>query len=146
MGISRRIEDDVERKRLRQVFAELKLPKDVGFIVRTAASGRSEQELIRDAQFLYKLWKRLEKIAQEPVNLVFLDIQMPDIDGFNLIRRIRSNPLLRISSVPIIAVTALAMDGDRQRCLDAGANAYLSKPIQLRNLLEAIERLMPLIS
>ncbi|MCX5710730.1 MAG: ribonuclease E/G, partial [Candidatus Omnitrophica bacterium] len=60
-GISRRIEDDAERKRLRQLFSELKLPKDVGFIVRTAASGKSKLELMRDAQFLYKLWKRLEK-------------------------------------------------------------------------------------
>ncbi len=62
VGISRRIEDDAERKRLRQIFNELKLPKDVGFIVRTAACGKSKQELMRDAQFLYKLWKRLEKI------------------------------------------------------------------------------------
>jgi len=63
VGISRRIEDDIERKRLRQIFNELKLPKDVGFIVRTAACGKSKQELMRDAQFLYKLWKRLEKIT-----------------------------------------------------------------------------------
>ena len=64
-GISRRIENEVERRRLKEIFKKLKLPDPVGFIVRTAASGRSEQELIRDAQFLYKLWKRLEKIAQE---------------------------------------------------------------------------------
>ncbi|MFH1191681.1 MAG: Rne/Rng family ribonuclease [Candidatus Omnitrophota bacterium] len=64
-GISRRIEDETERRRLRDIFKKLKLPDPVSFIVRTAASGRSEQELIRDAQFLYKLWKRLEKIAQE---------------------------------------------------------------------------------
>lgn len=62
VGISRRIEDDAERRRLRQLFSELKLPKDVGFIVRTAASGKSKHELSRDAQFLYKLWKRLEKV------------------------------------------------------------------------------------
>lgn len=61
VGISRRIEEDEERKRLRQVFQELKLPKDVGFIVRTAASGKSKQELLRDANFLLKLWRRLEK-------------------------------------------------------------------------------------
>jgi ribonuclease G len=61
VGISRRIEDDAERKRLRQLFSELKLPKDVGFIVRTAASGKSKLELMRDAQFLYKLWKRLDR-------------------------------------------------------------------------------------
>ena len=64
IGISRRIEDDAERRRLRLIFAELKLPKDVGFIVRTAASGKPKQELLRDAQFLYKLWKRLEKTGQ----------------------------------------------------------------------------------
>ncbi len=90
-----------------------------------------------------ELFKRLELVQPD---IILMDIQMPDIDGFNLIRRIRSNPLLRISSVPIIAVTALAMDGDRERCLDAGANAYLSKPIQLRNLLEVIERIRPLTS
>lgn len=65
VGISRRIEDDAERKRLRQIFRELNLPKDVGFIVRTAASGKSKQELNRDAQFLIKLWRRLEKIMAQ---------------------------------------------------------------------------------
>jgi ribonuclease G len=65
IGISRRIEDDAERRRLRQVFNELNLPKDVGFIVRTAASGRSKQELMRDAQFLLKLWGRIKKIINE---------------------------------------------------------------------------------
>ena len=63
-GISRRIEDEAERRRLREIFKGLKFPDPVGFIVRTASSGRSQQELIRDAQFLYKMWKRLEKNAQ----------------------------------------------------------------------------------
>ena len=65
IGISRRIEDEEERRRLRNVLQELKLPKDVGFIVRTAAGSKPKQELARDAQFLYKLWKRLEKLAQQ---------------------------------------------------------------------------------
>ncbi|MCX5705588.1 MAG: Rne/Rng family ribonuclease [Candidatus Omnitrophica bacterium] len=60
IGVSRRIDDDEERKRLRTIFHELKLPKDVGFIVRTAASGKSKQELMHDAQFLLKLWQRME--------------------------------------------------------------------------------------
>ena len=64
IGISRRIEDDAERRRLRLVFSELKLPGEVGFIVRTAAIHKSKQELLRDAQFLFKLWKRLEKLAE----------------------------------------------------------------------------------
>jgi ribonuclease G len=61
IGVSRRIEDDEERRRLRAVFNDLKLPKDIGFIVRTAASGKSKQELMHDAQFLLKLWGRLER-------------------------------------------------------------------------------------
>lgn len=64
IGVSRRIEEDDERRRLRQVFAELKLPNDVGFIVRTAAQGKSKQELGHDANFLLKLWRRLEKVIQ----------------------------------------------------------------------------------
>lgn len=64
LGVSRRIEDEQERRRLRQVFQELRLPGDVGFIVRTAASGKSKQELYRDAKFLLKLWKRIENIMR----------------------------------------------------------------------------------
>jgi ribonuclease G len=60
-GVSRRIEDDEERRRLRQILQELKLPKEVGFIVRTVASGKNKNELMRDAIFLIKLWKRVEK-------------------------------------------------------------------------------------
>lgn len=60
IGVSRRIEDEAERRRLRTILSELKIP-EVGFIVRTAASGRTKQELARDAQFLFKLWKRLQK-------------------------------------------------------------------------------------
>ncbi len=62
VGVSRRIEDVAEKQRLKTIFNELKLPKDVGFIVRTAASGKSKRELLHDAQFLLKLWKRLEKL------------------------------------------------------------------------------------
>jgi ribonuclease G len=64
VGISRRIDDEVERKRLKQALLELRLPQDVGFIVRTAASGKSKQELIRDANFLLKLWERIAKSIQ----------------------------------------------------------------------------------
>lgn len=62
IGVSRRIEDEEERRRLRSILAELKLPKNTGFIVRTAAAGKSKKELLRDANFLLKLWKRIEKI------------------------------------------------------------------------------------
>jgi ribonuclease G len=65
IGVSRRIEDEGERKRLRQTLSELKLPKDLGFIVRTAAMGRSKKELLGDAHFLVKLWGRLDKISRK---------------------------------------------------------------------------------
>jgi ribonuclease G len=64
IGVSRRIEDEEERKRLKLLIREIKLPKDAGFIVRTVASGKSKQEILRDAQFLFKLWKRLQKVIQ----------------------------------------------------------------------------------
>jgi ribonuclease G len=64
IGISRRIEEEEERRRLKLVLLDLGLPKDVGFIVRTATAGKSKQELSRDAHFLLKLWKRMEKVIE----------------------------------------------------------------------------------
>jgi Rne/Rng family ribonuclease len=61
IGISRRIEDAEERKRLRQILGEMKLPGDVGYIVRTVAEGKDKKDLQRDAQFLLKMWRRIEK-------------------------------------------------------------------------------------
>jgi signal transduction histidine kinase/CheY-like chemotaxis protein len=69
--------------------------------------------------------------------LILMDIQMPKMDGLTAIRRIRENP--RFVHTPIIALTALAMPGDRERCLQAGANLHLTKPVRLRDLSLAIE-------
>jgi PAS domain S-box-containing protein len=73
--------------------------------------------------------------------LVLMDIQMPGINGLEVIRRIR-NDITPAASVPIIALTALAMQGDKERCLAAGADAYLSKPVIIRDLIEMIETLL----
>jgi len=62
-GISRRIEDEKERKRLRSVLEGLRLPKNVGFIVRTAAVGTSAREILRDARLLLRLWSRIKKVS-----------------------------------------------------------------------------------
>ncbi len=80
----------------------------------------------------------LERLEQVRADIILMDIQMPGIDGIDVIRRVRSHPAPRVASLPIIAVTALAMDDDRDRCLAAGANVYLSKPVQLSVLLKMI--------
>ena len=70
-------------------------------------------------------------------DLVLMDIQMPGMDGFEAIRLIRRDPTGRY--IPIIAMTAMAMEGDRETCIDAGANDYISKPIRLNELATMIE-------
>ncbi len=71
---------------------------------------------------------------------ILMDIQMPEMDGLEAIRRLRANP--RFASTPVIAITAFAMPGDRERCIEAGANEYLSKPISLKVLKQMIEKFM----
>ncbi len=73
-----------------------------------------------------------------PPDMILMDIQMPEMDGFETIMRIRQEE--RLAHIPIIAITALAMPGDREKCLAAGANEYLVKPIQLARLVETIQR------
>ncbi|MBI5826043.1 MAG: response regulator [Chloroflexi bacterium] len=69
--------------------------------------------------------------------LILMDIQMPNLNGLEATRRLRSDP--RFDSVPIIALTAFAMPGDRELCLAAGMDEYLSKPIKLKDLGQIIE-------
>lgn len=73
---------------------------------------------------------------------VLMDIQLPEMDGLETIRRLRAHPDRRLASAPVIAVTALAMPGDRERCLEAGADEYLSKPVRLGDLNTLIRLLM----
>jgi PAS domain S-box-containing protein len=73
-------------------------------------------------------------------DLILMDIQMPEMDGLEAIKQIRSNPDL--ATLPIIALTALVMPGDREKCLAAGANEYLSKPLKLKNLVNTIQQLL----
>lgn len=82
----------------------------------------------------------LQTLQGQPPDLILMDIQMPGIDGLETIRRIRVNPAF--SHLPIVALTALAMPGDRERCLAAGADDYLAKPIQLGDLITTLQRLL----
>jgi two-component system cell cycle response regulator DivK len=69
-------------------------------------------------------------------DLVLMDIQLPDFDGVQALRRLRANE--RTAAIPVLALTAQAMDGDRERFLVAGFNGYLSKPVNVRELIDIV--------
>ncbi len=85
-------------------------------------------------------YQALELLQVEQPDVVVMDIQMPEMDGLEAIQRIRRNPTWQ--DLPIIAVTALAMPEDQQKCLNAGANAYLSKPVRLKHLSDMIQQFL----
>jgi CheY-like chemotaxis protein len=89
--------------------------------VLTAATGNEAIELLSN--------------ASDPA-IVLMDIMMPEMDGYQTIAKIRENPAYR--RLPIIALTAKAMKGDREKCLDAGASDYLAKPVKTDQLLSAL--------
>jgi len=102
----------------RNIFALASLLENQDMEVITATSGRIAIELV----------------AQTPdLSIVLMDIMMPDMDGYETIRHIREDP--RFRTLPILALTAKAMKGDREKCLEAGASDYISKPVDTDQLL-----------
>lgn len=85
----------------------------------------------------------LSALALEEPDVVLLDIGLPAMDGLRLARLLRSDP--RTSALPLIAVTALAMKGDRERAMAAGFDEYLTKPIDIASLREAVDRALRLV-
>jgi two-component system cell cycle response regulator DivK len=80
---------------------------------------------------------------KEAIDLVLLDINLPDIDGYEVARRLRKSHKTALAYVPIIAITANALKGDAERALAAGCDVYMSKPINLRELWARVEGFVP---
>ncbi len=90
--------------------------------------------------FAYNGQEAIEQAQKEHPDLILMDIQMPGMDGLEAIQRIRQQSTL--ANIPIIALTALAMPGDREKCLAAGADRYFAKPIKLQKLHQTIQKLL----
>src|SRR6185436_1421022 len=110
------VDDDV-----RNIFALSSILERRGMTVLTASTGREAIEILEGTPDLA---------------VVLMDIMMPEMDGFQTIQVIRQNASLR--RLPIIALTAKAMKGDREKCLEAGASDYLAKPVNTEQLLSAL--------
>lgn len=86
----------------------------------------------------------VEVAQREEVDLILLDINLPDIDGYEVAHRIRHSPKPSLLHIPIIAVTANALKGDAEKALEAGCDVYMSKPINIRELWARVEAFIPM--
>ncbi len=110
------VDDDV-----RNIFALSSVLERRGMIVQTAGTGREAIATLESAP---------------DIAIVLMDVMMPEMDGYETMQVIRQNPAFR--RLPIIALTAKAMKGDREKCLEAGASEYLAKPVNTEQLLSAL--------
>jgi CheY-like chemotaxis protein/HPt (histidine-containing phosphotransfer) domain-containing protein len=126
----------VSGRRLRVLLAEdnavnqrlaLRLLEKQGHTVAVAMNGR----------------EAVDAVAREHFDLVLMDVQMPEVDGLEATALIRAREQGVGGHVPILALTAHAMKGDRERCLEAGMDGYLSKPIQTQEFVRAVEAVLP---
>ena len=125
-----------DRGRLKILLAEdhpvnqklaVRILEKIGASITVAETGRQALEILESQSF----------------DLVLMDIQMPEMDGIELAVAIRERESSTGQRVPIIAMTAHAMAGDKQRCLEAGMDDYVSKPIKTKELFDAIDRIAP---
>ena len=114
------VEDDV-----RNVYALTNILEPRGAIVEIARNGQEALDVIR----------------RSPIDLVLMDVMMPVMDGLTATREIRKNPEWK--KLPIITLTAKAMPDDQQRCIEAGANDYMAKPLDVEKLLSLVRVWMP---
>lgn len=84
----------------------------------------------------------LAAVSEVGPDLIILDIQIPKVDGCEVARRLKSHEEAAIRAIPILALTAYAMKGDKERIERAGCNAYMSKPFEIRELREKVRELL----
>jgi CheY-like chemotaxis protein len=120
------VEDDV-----RNVYALTNVLEPRGAVVQIARNGREALDALEKA------------MGQQDgaIDLVLMDVMMPVMDGLTATREIRKRPEWR--RLPIITLTAKAMPDDQQRCIDAGANDYMAKPLDVEKLLSLVRVWMP---
>jgi CheY-like chemotaxis protein len=109
------IDDDI-----RNLFAITSVLERFNMDVVTAENGKDAIE-------------QLQQRSSTGINIVLMDVMMPEMDGYNTMRAIRK--MTKFKSLPIIAITAKAMKGDREKCIEAGASDYISKPVDTGQLL-----------
>jgi CheY-like chemotaxis protein len=109
----------------RNTFALVSYLEDMNMTLHTAEGG-------------FEAIALLERFGD--IEVILMDMMMPELDGFETIARIRSNPAT--ANIPIIALTAKAMKGDRVKCLEAGATEYVSKPVNMEELLEKMTNML----
>lgn len=97
-------------------------------------------ELIGDGQSMLETIHSPLVTPKTLPDLILMDIQLPEVDGFELMRQLKAHPVWQ--QVPIVAITAMVMSGDRDRCFAAGADAYLSKPLNLDEVLTTVQSLI----
>ena len=122
---------DQDIRRLRILVAEDSLPNQKLAVAMISKLGH-------DAVLANNGREAVVLATTQTFDLIFMDIQMPEMDGFEAVRTIREKEVT--GRVPIVALTANAMQGDRDRCLSAGMDGYLSKPIRLMNLEQSIQQ------
>lgn len=83
-------------------------------------------------------FQQIEKNSN--IGIVLMDMMMPEMDGYEAIQKMKNSEMMK--NIPVIAITAQAMTGDREKCLEAGADGYVSKPVNVDELTELLERLM----
>jgi len=110
----------------RNIFALKAVLKAKGFDCLSATSAQEGFSLIE---------------KNEKVDIVLMDMMMPDMDGYQAIAAMKKSAAMQ--NIPVLAVTAQAMVGDRERCLSAGASGYVSKPINVDELLMQIKKFTP---